>query len=72
MFMDAPGAAKELGFIDGKTYVEINEQNWRNKMAYYLGNPSQAKSIATEARKLILSCHNHSIRARQFIEMLKE
>ena len=72
VFMDSPGAAKELGFIDGKTYVKINEQNWRNKMIYYLENPRQAKSIAEDARKLILNRHTHKIRARHFIDMLKE
>jgi len=71
MFMDAPGAAKELGFIDEKNYVKIEKKNWRNKVTYYLENPRQAESIAEEARKLILNHHTHKIRGKQFIDMLK-
>lgn len=71
VFADAPSSARELGFVDGVTYVGINRNNWQTKVEYHLNNPGDARKIALNARKLILRKHSHEIRAKQFLKMLK-
>jgi len=65
-----PGGAKELGFVDGETYVEINEGDWEEKLGHYLENPEKAQRIAYRGMKNVLMNHNHELRAKQFLEVL--
>ena len=67
-----PIHAKELGFIDGETYVKVNEETWEDKLNYYLENPEEANKISRTGRELVLKRHTHEIRAKEFIKMLKE
>lgn len=66
-----PGGAEALGLIDGKTYVEINPVNWRDKLHYYLENLGAARKIANSGHKMALKYHTHDVRAKQFVRYLK-
>ena len=66
-----PDSAKELGFIDGKTYVKISRKNWQEKLDYYSKHYGKAKTIAKNARELILKRHTHKVRGREFLKMLE-
>lgn len=66
-----PSEAKELGFMDGVNYVKIGLEDWREKMTYYARHREEAEEIALNGRRLILKRHTHEIRAKEFLEMLK-
>jgi len=66
-----PGGAEALGLVDGGTYVEINQVNWRDKLHYYLENLGVARKIANSGHKMALKYHTHDVRARQFMRYLK-
>lgn len=67
---DEPSDAEALGFIDGETYVAITINNWKNKLDYYISNPSEAERIAFKGRQLILERHTHRRRAEEFLKIL--
>jgi len=52
--------------------VKINEENWEEKLDYYLENPEKAKQIAENGREHIVKYHNHQVRAKTFIRILEE
>ena len=68
---DRPEHAQALGFVDGETYVEVNADNWRERIDYYLENPEEVDRIGKNARELVLKRHTHEIRARKFLKMLE-
>ncbi len=61
-----PAGAEALGLVDGKTYVEINASNWREKLHYYLENPSEARKIADNGLEMARQHHTHEARATRF------
>lgn len=70
LLCNEPGTAKELGFINDKTYFNIDEDTWEVSLKYFLENPSEVKKIARAGRKNTLMNHNHEKRAREFIEAI--
>lgn len=64
--------AEKLGFVDGKTFIDINVGNWENKLLYYLENESECASIAEKGYKNAVAYHTHDTRAKQFVEMLQK
>ncbi|MBN8207254.1 glycosyltransferase family 1 protein [Bacillus sp. NTK071] len=58
---------RELGFIDGKTYVEINQSNFAEKAKYYLDNEEERITIAKRGEELIRERHSTEIRAQELI-----
>lgn len=67
---DQPSSAKKLGFIDGKTYADINTFDWETVLRYCLENYDSVKHIARGGLKNTLMNHSHEARAREFVEML--
>lgn len=68
---DEPFNAKELGFVDGVTFVNINKNNFMTKIRYYLKHPKEMQKIVDNAYNLILKKHTHEIRAKQLLDFLK-
>lgn len=68
---NAPAMAKRLGFIDGETYVEVDEGNWEDKLIEVLEDEYLVKRIARKGMKNVLMNHNHDKRASQFLEVLQ-
>lgn len=67
-----PFHSEEIGLIDNKTFIKIDENNWLDKIKYYLNNEKEREEIAQNARKMALSKHTHYIRATQFISIIKQ
>lgn len=69
----APGSKElsELGFIDNETFVEIDKNNYKEKINYYLMNENERKRIALNGYKLIHSRHTTKIRANELINQIK-
>ena len=58
---------KELGFIDGETFVEVNEHNVREKVTYYLGHEEERKQIIENGYKLVVERHSVEKRVQEFL-----
>jgi spore maturation protein CgeB len=66
-----PQSSKELGFINEYNYVEINRNNWKEKLKYYLENESERERIAKNGYEAAIKHHSTDIRAKQLISYLK-
>lgn len=62
---------RDLGFIDGKTFVEINQQNFMEKANFYLKEESISKEIVMNGAKLIEEKHSTEIRAKQLVQKIR-
>ena len=62
----------EVGLVDGESFVEINENNWKEKTKYYLENDKERIRIIRNARKVFEERHTNKIRVNQLISILKE
>jgi Glycosyl transferases group 1 len=70
----APGSQelKDLGFIDGKTFVEINEVNFKEKIDYYLNNKILCDPIIQNGIELIWKRHTTAIRAKEMVQIIQQ
>ncbi len=62
----------DLGFIDGETFVEINERNYLKKALYYLANNMERKEIAQRGYEMVRRRHSTQVRAREFVQILRD
>lgn len=69
---NAPSNAKQLGFINGETYVEIYEGDWEKTLTYILENPKVGDRIRRNGLKNVLMNHTHDKRAQEFIKVLSQ
>lgn len=69
---DTPLGAAELHLIRNWNYVEINENNWADKIDYYLKHPNEREEIAQRGYETFLKYHTTDIRAKQLVEFLEE
>lgn len=66
-----PTRARELGFVDKSSYVEITEDDWERKIEQYLFNDRiVAEDIARTGYNMTCKFHCHEYRAKEFIEIL--
>jgi len=68
---NTPGSAEELNFKDGYNFVNISRYDWQQKLLYYCKHEEEARKIAEQGRETILKYHTHTVRAQQFIKLLK-
>jgi len=67
---DKPYLSEKLGFVDGETFVEINENNWKEKTLYYLKNEKERERIIQNARKNFENKHTNTIRINLLLKEL--
>lgn len=61
---------KDLGFVPGHHFVEINEDNFLEKAQYYLEHEEERNKIALQGYKMVHSHHTVSIRGNQLISYI--
>ena len=66
-----PSTAKQLGFIDNETYVDINQFDWEAVLTYCLENYDNLKRIVRGGLKNTLMNHTHEKRVNEWLEMLE-
>ena len=66
-----PSTAKQLGFIDNETYVDINQFDWETVLGYCLENYDSLKRIVRGGLKNTLMNHTHEKRVNEWLEMLE-
>ncbi len=62
---------RDLGFIDGVTFVEIKQYNYLEKAKYYLEHEDKRKKIANRGYEMVRRSHSTVVRARQFVNCLR-
>ena len=67
-----PQTAKELHFFAGENYVDITQDNWKDKLTYYIENDSERERIAMNGYKTVMKYHTSEIRAMQLLEFLNK
>ncbi len=69
---DTPASAERLHFIPDKTFVEINLDNFKEKIDYYLENEDERKKIIREGYETVLKYHTTKIRARELVDYVEK
>ena len=67
-----PIDAESLRFKAGKNFVEINEDNFVEKVLYYQKNEEERKRIALNGYRTVRKHHSSDVRARQIIKNIEE
>jgi Glycosyl transferases group 1 len=69
----APGSKEltDLGFVDGKTFVAIDEANFPEKVEYYLQNEELRNQIVSNGLTLIQQRHTTEIRALEMVNTIQ-
>ncbi|MBU8791645.1 glycosyltransferase [Oceanobacillus caeni] len=62
---------EDIGFIPGTHFVPIDENNFKEKAAYYLKNEIKRQQIAEQGYHFIHENHSVKIRARQLVERME-
>ena len=62
----------DLGFIDGETFVAINEVNFKEKINEYLNNESLRDPIVQNGIELIHQRHTTAIRAQEMVQTIQQ
>lgn len=70
--LSPPDDMNAMGFKPDVNFVAINENNFLERIQYYLSNPSEAKTIAQRGYDLIRSKHSQNIRAKEFIGKIRK
>jgi hypothetical protein len=61
---------KDLGFIPGVHFVDINEDNFAQKAEYYLAHEEERLKIVEEGYRMVRSRHSTTHRVFQFLQIL--
>lgn len=67
-----PTDAKKLHFGAERNFVAINENNFVEKVLFYLKNEKERKRIAMNGYRTVRKHHSCQVRAKQIIESMKE
>lgn len=73
LMCDPPNGAEELGLVSGKTYVEVNREDFLIKLRYYLDHEEERLRIAEAGRRLFEERHsveNYAVRALNTLEKI--
>jgi spore maturation protein CgeB len=67
-----PKDGKELGFVPNENFVEINGDNFVDKIKWYLKHDEERQRIVDCARETVLRDHSTEKRAQQLTDFLRE
>ncbi|MEW9677356.1 glycosyltransferase [Lentibacillus sp. L22] len=62
---------EEIGLIAGKHFVDINEDNFSEKAAYYLKNAKERELITEEGYRFVHDHHSTAHRAKQLVKQIQ-
>jgi hypothetical protein len=62
----------ELGFLDGQTFVRVNQHNFKEKVAYYLEHEEERNQIARCGYLMVRSKHSTKQRAAELIKHIQQ
>ncbi|MDQ0339006.1 spore maturation protein CgeB [Caldalkalibacillus uzonensis] len=62
---------KDLGFIDGETFVQIDKHNFLKKAKYYLKHEDERNDISRRGYEMVRARHTTEIRVNEFVQHVK-
>ena len=68
---EKPWGAEELHLKDGQNYIDVNGDNFVEKIKYYLDHPSELILIADNAKATFEKYHHIDARAKDFVKLLE-
>lgn len=71
VFADTPLTAEELHIIPDWNFVEVNEDNWEDKLEYYVSHDDERELIAQRGYDTVIKYHTTEVRARQVVDFLE-
>jgi len=71
LLCDEPSTARELGFVDGETYIRVGLHNWKETLLHCLENYDDMRHIAEAGMRNMVKNHSHEKRAGEFLGMLQ-
>lgn len=66
-----PFDREDLHFEPGFDFVEINKENFLEKIRYYLRHENERRKIARRGCETVKKYHTVTIRAKQLVDYLK-
>lgn len=66
-----PDDAEDLHFIDGYNIVDVNEDNLKEKLIYYLKHDDERERIVRNAYKTVMTHHTGEVRVNQLLRILE-
>jgi len=72
VFSDLPLQHENFHLKPEENMVEINVDNWEDKLTYYLENDGERRRIALEGYKMTMKHHTNDVRAAQLVKFLEE
>jgi len=63
---------EDLGFVDGKTFVAVEEGNLLNKVQYYLENEEERNKIVESGYQMVRKQHSTFKRAQDFLNVIED
>ena len=70
--VNKPQTADELHLVSGENYVEITEDNWKEKLEYYLEDDVERERIAHNGYETAMKYHTSGVRAQQLMGFLEK
>jgi len=69
---DVPLSAEELHLIPDWNFVAVNEDNWKEKLKYYVKHDAEREAIARRGYETVMKYHMVEVRAKQLVQFLEE
>ncbi|MGD6843444.1 glycosyltransferase family protein [Bacillus infantis] len=62
---------EDLGFIDGETFVAVNQENIKEKAYHYLYHEKERLAISQRGYEMVRSRHSTAARAKELLEKIE-
>ncbi len=68
---DSPFHAEDLHFKPDWNFIEINADNWQEKLEYILDDDQLREKIAKRGYETAMKCHSNKVRVQEFLNKLE-
>lgn len=68
---DKPFHAEDLHFKPGYNFIEINEDNWMEKLEYILDDDQLRETIARRGYETIIKYHTNEVRVKELVKKME-
>jgi len=69
---DKPYGANRIHMVPQQNFVEINLNNWQEKLTYYLKHDGERETIAKNGYETVMKHHTVEVRAKELLRFLEE
>jgi len=69
---DIPLTAEELHLVPDWNFVAITQEDWKDKLKYYLSHDEEREEIAQRGYETVMKYHTTDVRARELVDWLEK